>query len=174
MDAASLIAMILSYHDIREPGKADPAKPVAARLWQRVCSVCALLIIVGVVLGGLNGIDDEWPFAPFRMFAYKPQNTGTVTAVAFRGVTSVGETKLLTDSDFNLRRAEFEGQLPKIVSNPRMLASLVSIYNKKHPGRDRLVRLELLKSGWNVVDRKPKERIEDTIALWPPNNEPGE
>lgn len=126
----------------------------------------AVLLVALTVIGATALTDDDWPFAPFRMFSHAVQPTGRVTKVDFTGVTESGRTLRLDASAFGLRRAEVEGQQsPSGHLTREQMASLAAVWNAAHRS-DPLVELRLRKSGRMLVDGRPESSYQRIIQTW--------
>lgn len=131
-----------------------------------------LLGTVLVVRGSVIGNDIDWPFAPMSQFAFRIGPNDAVRATFLQGRTADGEIKLIPISvpELGLARAEIEGQQPRIIRDPSMLADLAASYARLHPGQPRLTqlwlneRVDVLRNG-----RGAGERV-DTLVGWPDND----
>ncbi len=143
---------------------ADPTGSPATR-WR---SVLAVVLVVMTVVGAVALTDDNWPFAPFRMFAHAVKPDGRVVKVDFIGTTRSGRTIHLDASAFGLRRAEVEGQQDRHARIlTRQMHALFDEYNRAHP-HDPLVHLEFRQLGSVLVDGKPVSRFQRSLQTWPP------
>jgi hypothetical protein len=133
--------------------------------WRSLLAV----VLVGGTVGGLFMTDDAWPFAPFRMFTTAPGPETRIRAVRFDAVTVTGEEIRLKSGHFGLRRAEIEGQLnsDRSLDDARMRA-LFENYNSRHHGDEQIGSLTLVLAGWRLEDGRPKQRISERKATWPP------
>lgn len=105
---------------------------------------CGLL-----VAGTVWGQDADFPFGPFRMYATASKVDGVVRVAALRADWSDGTTSGVHPEEVGLRRAEFEGQLPRFREHPELLGTLAPRFTR--PGK-RLVALTLERRGRRVVD----------------------
>ena len=132
------------------------------RLRLGAVAVCAVLLL----LGTWKGSDDDFPFGPFRMYATAGRANGRVTVAEFTGTLATGRRVALTAGDLGLRRAEIEGQLPRLEAHPALLGELAAGYNRRADGPT-LVGLEVdvrsrRVSGGRVTD---DEQVR-TVAAW--------
>lgn len=129
-------------------------------------SAVAVVLVVLTVTGAVAFTDDDWPFAPFRMFAHSVQPTGRVAKVDFVGITASGRDLRLDASAFGLRRAEVEGQQSRSGRlTGEQMASLAEVWNRAHRD-DPLVELRLRRSGRNLVDGRPVSSFSSTVQTW--------
>lgn len=129
----------------------------------------AATAVVGVLLlGGTFVGDDGWfPVGPFRMYATAARTTGRVAVPELAGVTVDGDTVEVRAGELGLRRAELEGRLPRLRSEPELLAELAALYHRRWPDAPELVELRLDMHARRVVDRRvqPGEDV-TTVARW--------
>lgn len=137
--------------------------PPRMRLWR---SVVAGTIVAAMIFSGFGLTDDAWPFAPFRMFSHANRLDGVAHSIGFAGTTAAGDDIRLDALDFGLRRAEVEGQRPRVLANPGMLADLAETWNAAHAGDNELVRLEMLEIGRRIEDGRPTEHYDETLMVW--------
>jgi len=129
-------------------------------------SAVAVVLVLLTVMGATGFTDDDWPFAPFRMFAHAVKPTGRVAKVDFTGVTRSGRRHRFDASAFGLRRAEVEGQ--KSLSGrltEEQMAGLAAVWNEAHPA-DPLVELRFRKIGQNLVDGRPVSYFSRVVQVW--------
>ncbi|MBS1836813.1 MAG: hypothetical protein JST64_03855 [Actinobacteria bacterium] len=138
-------------------------EPIPGAWWR---SAVAVVLVVLTVVGATVLTDDDWPFAPFRMFSHPVKPTGRVTKVDFTGVTESGRELRLDASAFGLRRAEVEGQQsPSGRLTAEQMASLAAVWNKAHPS-DPLVELRLRRTGRMLVDGRPEASYTKVVQTW--------
>lgn len=129
----------------------------------------AFTVAVGllVLTGTFFGHDDWFPAGPFRMYATASRPTGRVTVPELAGVTVGGETVEIQAGELGLRRAELEGRLPRLRTEPALLADLADAYHRRWPDAPELVELRLDLHSRRVVDRRvqPGEEV-TTVARW--------
>lgn len=141
----------------------DEAEPIPGAWWR---SALAVALVALTMVGAVGLTDDDWPFAPFRMFAHAVAPTGRVTKVDFTGLTRSGREVRLDASAFGLRRAEVEGQQsPSGRLTAAQMASLAETWNRTHRS-DPLVELHLRKIGRNLVDGRPVSSFARVVQTW--------
>ncbi len=135
--------------------------------------VAALLLgTVLIVRGSAIGNDIDWPFTPMSQFAFRVGQDDAIRATFLQARTADGEVKVLpiTLPNFGLARAEIEGQQPRFIRDPSMLADLAASYARLHPGQPGLTqiwlneRVTLLRNG-----RAAGEQVQ-TLVGWPVND----
>lgn len=120
-----------------------------------------------VVVGTFWGNDDWFPVGPFRMYATASRTTGRVAVPELAGVTADGRTVEIRAGELGLRRAELEGRLPRLRTEPELLEELVVAYERRWPDAPRLVELRLEMHATRVVDRRVQPGEEVTVvAQW--------
>ncbi len=126
---------------------------------------------VGVVLvllaaGTLWGDDDHFPFGPFKMYAGTAQLSDPVHKMQFEGTTVRGETVEILAHRFGMRPAEIEGQLGRIVEDPKLMEALVLAYEKRNPTAPPLVEFRLVHGIYQLVEGSPVGYTEEVLARW--------
>lgn len=120
-----------------------------------------------VVVGTFFGHDDWFPVGPFRMYATASRPTGRVAVPELAAVTEDGETVEIRAGELGLRRAELEGRLPRLRTEPELLEELVRVYERRWPDAPRIVELRLDMHARRVVDRQVQPGVEvTTVARW--------
>src|SRR3954464_15118680 len=115
--------------DLTERSGAGGEAPVL-RLGARARGWRALLLAalaVAFVAGSVVGQDTWWPFSPWRMFSTSTPPSGAVVAMAVEVRTATdprGRPADLPPSSIGLNRAEVEGRVPQIQSEPERLRTL--------------------------------------------------
>lgn len=84
----------------------------------------AVGVCTALLAGTLWGQDDEFPVGPFRMYSTRQRLDGRVSWYEVRVVTPAGEEVMLGTTRLGLRRAEVEGQLPRLLDEPELLCLL--------------------------------------------------
>lgn len=85
--------------------------------------VAALLLVTT-----LFGQDSDFPFAPFRMYATRDDPNGVIRILAVEAVATDGSVTDVTDAHGAPRRAELEGRIEELRTDPQLLASLAAPY----------------------------------------------
>src|SRR4029450_13087315 len=91
---------------------------------RRVRLTAVAIVLALLLAGSLWGDDDEFPFGPFRMYSTRADPNAPVVSTRVVGVTAAGEEVRLSGGEVGVRRAEFEGQLARIVDRPELLGLL--------------------------------------------------
>lgn len=143
------------------------APGVAGRIGSRGRAVRLSVVAAGLVLlllGTLWGEDADFPFGPFRMYATASRHDGVVRVAALRAEWSDGTSTPVQPEQVGLRRAEFEGQLPRFRRHPELLGTIAHRFTR--PGVE-LEALVLEQRGRRVVDGvvQPGREITDE-ARW--------
>ncbi|GAB3588964.1 hypothetical protein GCM10027446_00130 [Angustibacter peucedani] len=138
-----------------------------ARWWRSgVLAVLATLFLLGSVVGQ----DEWWPFGPWRMFSTSTPPTGAVVAMALEVRTAADPGWVgtgLTPESVGLNRAEVEGRIPQITSDPSMLGTLAASHARLHPDAPRWTAVRLVRRETVIVDRRPTGEVrEKLVAEW--------
>jgi hypothetical protein len=121
------------------------------------------------VAGSLKGNDTAWPFGPWRMFATSQATTGAVWAFEIQAETAAGQwfNAPLSPSNVGLNRAEIEGRIPQITSDPAMLGTLAVSHSRLKPHEPAWVGVRVIRNATVIVNRVPTGAVDTTvIATW--------
>jgi len=119
-----------------------------------------------LALGSLIGSDDAYPFGPFRMYATATRPDGAVTTLSVWGAGADERPTEVKPHDLGLRGAELEGQLPRFVEHPELLAQLAEAYGRRYPTRPALRRLWLQKDSTRLRHGHVAGRSFRVVAEW--------
>lgn len=152
-------------------GAADSAAAAAATELTggaRRARLAVAAVVCGLLLAGTAwGQDDHFPFGPFRMYATRQRLDGTTSWYQLEATTVEGQRIFLPGSAYGLRRAELEGQIPRIVDDPSLLGQLAVAYGRRRPDGPELVELRLVKSSQQLEDGSPVGEPEHrVVATW--------
>ncbi len=81
------------------------------------------------------------------------------------GVTAAGEEVRLSGGEVGLRRAEFEGQLPRLVDDPELLGLVAESYEDRHPGGPDLVRVEVVQRRFELAGGQRTGAFTDDVLV---------
>jgi hypothetical protein len=133
----------------------------------------ALLLAVlaaGFVTGSVVGQDPWWPFSPWRMFSTSTPPSGAVVAMAVEVRTAADpqwRPAELTPSSVGLNRAEVEGRVPQIQSQPERLGTLAGSHARLRPDSAPWTAVRLVRREAILVDRRPTGEVRSTVlATW--------
>ena len=148
-------------YDPRVPSPHRPVDPAstevlrlgsAGRRWR----LAATAVVLALTFGGSVLGDDSWfPVGPFSMYAGRADPDGQVDSSRVVGFTAAGEEVRLSGGAVGLRRAEFEGQLPRLVEQSELLELLAQAYSERHPDVEPLVRVQVVQRRTELVDGDP-------------------
>ncbi len=144
------------------------SRPAVERLGRAGRTVRVLLTLLGaglLIAGSLFGQDDDFPFGPFRMYATTAALDEPVRDTRVTAVDATGTRLVLTDAATGFRRAEVEGELDRFERRPQLLSALAEAYARRHPGRPRLVRIDVVVRLHALHDGRPTGRYTDRTAV---------
>jgi len=139
--------------------------PRAARGWR--------LAVAGVVLaltlaGTAWGDDSHFPFGPFLMYAGRAGNDVPVGSTRVVGLTADGTEVPMSGGEVGLRRAEFEGQLGRVIEQPQLLGELGEAYVARNPSAAPLVQVEVVQRDFELRDGVQTGAFTDHVVVSSP------
>ena len=152
---------------LQSPPRA-PAETGVVRLSRagRLSRLVATAAVLAVLLAGtLWGTDADFPFGPFKMYSTRADPDAPVVSTRVVGVTAAGEEVRLSGGQVGLRRAEFEGQLPRLQAEPELLGLLAGSYAEQHPGGPELVEVQVVQRRFELRDGARTGAHEDTVLV---------
>lgn len=141
---------------------------VTGKLTTRGRRLRVLVTVVGAVVllwGTFWGTDDDFPFGPFKMYSHANSPDGFVSSNRLEAVDATGRRLKLTDSATGLRRAEIEGQIPRFLDDPELLASVADAYADRHPDAPALARIEIIRRRYQLEDHEPTGDVAETVVV---------
>jgi hypothetical protein len=145
-----------------------PAEAEVVRLGPAARSarlVGAAVVLALLLVGAVWGDDDAFPFGPFRMYSTRADPDAAVVSTRVVGLTAAGEEVRLSGGQVGLRRAEFEGQLPRVEAHPELLGLLADSWAAKHPGAEELVEVQVVQRRFELSDGQPTDAYSDTVVV---------
>jgi hypothetical protein len=127
--------------------------------------LAATVVVLALTFGGSVIGDDSWfPVGPFSMYAGRADPNGLVDSTRVVGFTAAGEEVRLSGGAVGLRRAEFEGQLPRLAEQPELLELLAEAYSDRHPDAEPLVRVQAVQRRTQLVAGEPTGATERVLV----------
>jgi hypothetical protein len=145
-----------------------PAEDEVVRLTPagRAARLAATAVVLVLLLAGtLWGTDDHFPFGPFKMYAGRAAPDGEVHSTRVVGMTEAGEEVRLSGGQVGLRRAEFEGQLPRLERQPELLGLLAESYAERNPDAPDLVSVRVVTRSFELRDGEQTGAYEDMVRV---------
>jgi hypothetical protein len=158
-------------YDGSVPLKFDPdltagAEVVRLSATARLVRLAGAGVVVALLLvGAVWGDDDAFPFGPFRMYSTRANPNAPVISTRVVGLTAAGAEIRLSGGQVGLRRAEFEGQLPRIKAHPELLGLLADSFAAKHPTAEGLVEVQVVQRRFRLSGGKPTDAFSDTVLV---------
>jgi hypothetical protein len=146
----------------------DPAGDdvVALSSAGRRARLAASLVVLALLLAGtLWGTDAHFPFGPFKMYSTRAANDAPVVSTRVVGLTGDGREVRLSGGEVGLRRAEFEGQLPRLVEDPSLLVLLADTFAEEHPGGPHLVEVQVVQRRFELADGQATGAWTDRVLV---------
>jgi hypothetical protein len=126
-------------------------------------AVVGLLVLAGTAWG----VDDHFPFGPFRMYSTAPDPDAPAPDTRVEGTDATGGTVLLTEANSGLRRAEIEGQLDAYRADPARLRQVAVAYGQRSPAAPELVEVRIVVRWHGITDARPTGTVTDeVVARW--------
>ena len=123
-------------------------------------------IVLALLLAGtVWGDDDEFPFGPFRMYSTRADPNAAVISTRTVGLTEAGEEVRLSGGEVGLRRAEFEGQVPRIKEHPELLGLIADAFAEAHPSAPDLVSVQIVQRRFELVDGRRTGEHTDRVLV---------
>ena len=124
------------------------------------------LFLLGLLWGTFWGLDDHFPFGPFRMYSTTDEVDGPIRSLMFEGTDASGEAFVIPAARFGLRRAEADGQVTRVREDPEFLRYFVEAYERFNPEASPLSRLRMYYRIDVLEGRRPVDEGEEVIATW--------
>ena len=124
------------------------------------------LFLLGLLWGTFWGLDDHFPFGPFRMYSTTDEVDGPIRSLMFEGTDASGETFVIPSARFGLRRAEADGQVVRVREDPEFLQHFAEAYERFNPGAPSLISLRMYYRIDVLEGRRPVDEDEEDIATW--------
>jgi hypothetical protein len=130
--------------------------------------VAGFLLAAGLLLAGtVAGEDDHFPFGPFRMYSTADDPDGRVLSTYLQAVGADGVVvPRVGEEHIGLRRAEYEGQLSRVVDSPEVLAELAGVFSQRHPDAPEWVEVSVVQTAYDLVDGEPTGERTSVLATW--------
>ena len=129
----------------------------------------ALTLLVGAVLlaGTLWGLDDHFPFGPFRMYAGSNPPNDPAPDTRVEGVDVTGAVVGLDEASTGIRRAEIEGQQGRYAADPTLLRQVADAYAERRPRAPALVEVRIVIRWYGIRDSRPTgTSVDETVVRW--------
>lgn len=128
------------------------------------------LVAAGLlVAGSLWGEDDHFPFGPFKMYASAVDPDAPTEDTRLEATDDTGAVVVLTPANTGIRRAEIEGQLGAVRSEPALLQVAVDAYHRRNPQAPPLREVRVVVRWHEVRDFEPTGAWEEeVVATWRP------
>jgi hypothetical protein len=137
------------------------------RYGRRVRIAATLLLTVGILYGTLWGDDDDFPFAPFKMYGDSRELNEPVGDTQMVAVDESGDEFRFTQDLTGVRRAEIEGQLTRFEDDPSLLRFFAEAYESRFPDRPRVDEVRIVIEWIEIHEGEPTgDSTVEEIATW--------
>ncbi|SCG65076.1 hypothetical protein [Micromonospora coxensis] len=131
----------------------------AARLGATALGLALLLA------GTLWGVDDHFPFGPFRMYSTSEPADAPAPDTRVEGVDRTGAVVALGQDATGIRRAEIEGQQDRYAADPSRLRRVAEAYAERHPDAPELVEVRIVIRWYGIRQGRPTGGWTDETAV---------
>jgi hypothetical protein len=136
----------------------------------KVVRIVVALVGIGLLINGsVRASDDAWPFGPMSQYAGSVADDASITFTRITAQTDAGTT---VDVPLNIEgagvaRAEIEARTGEIVKDPSLLQAVADGWARKHPGKPKYVKLELIRDTTTLVKgRVESDPVSEVLATW--------
>lgn len=130
----------------------------------------AIVLVVFVLLGwgSWRATDDAFPVGPFVMFAFTTPPDGEVSSAAVEAVDVSGRRAPveLEPETVGLRRAEMEGQIGRVIAQPRLLGALAVTHHELQPAAPQWQQVDLVEHRVQLHDGRVLSESTVVLASW--------
>ncbi|MGK5444785.1 hypothetical protein ACSNN7_23565 [Micromonospora sp. URMC 105] len=120
-----------------------------------------------LLVGTLWGVDDHFPFGPFRMYSTSEPPNAPAPDTRVEGVDRTGTVVALGQDATGIRRAEIEGQQDRYAADPALLRQVADAYAERHPGAPELVEVRIVIRWYGIHQGRPTGRwTDETTVRW--------
>ena len=130
----------------------------------------AVVVLVFALLGwgSWKADDDAFPVGPFVMFAFTTPPDGEVRSAAVEAVDVTGQRLpvVLEPEEVGLRRAEMEGQIPRVVAHPELLGALAAAHHRLRPAQPAWQQVDLVEHRVHLDHGRASGETTVVLATW--------
>ncbi|MFC8615372.1 hypothetical protein ACFT9M_02975 [Micromonospora purpureochromogenes] len=120
-----------------------------------------------LLAGTLWGVDDHFPFGPFRMYSTSEPPNAPAPDTRVEGVDRTGAVIALGQEATGIRRAEIEGQQDRYAADPTLLRQVADAYAERHPGAPELIEVRIVIRWYGIHQGRPTGRwTDETTVRW--------
>lgn len=145
----------------------DATEPPLTRRGKILRVAATLAMTFALMATSLWGVDDFFPFAPFKMYSHAHDPDGWANSTSLFLTDASGATFAIGDNDTGFRRAELEGQLSRFREDPALLALVAEAYEDAHPGTPEIVAAEVHIVSYELKDgERTGAETDEVVAAW--------
>ena len=128
----------------------------------------ATVVLAALLLAGtFVGLDDDFPFGPFRMYSTRDDPDGLVRAARVEAVDSGGTLRVVDERSTGLKRAEVEGQVDRFTAKPSLLGALSRAHDRLRPDELPYVEVRVVEVSYRLRDSRPiGTQTERVLVRW--------
>ena len=133
------------------------------RVRSAVTAGLGLLLLAGTFVGD----DDDFPFGPFKMYAGRHDPDAQVVSTRVEALDRAGRVLVVDERSTGLRRAEIEGQIGRLRSDPALLGALSRAHDALQPDEPPYAEVRVVERRYVLRDSRPTgEQTERVVASW--------
>jgi hypothetical protein len=146
--------------------ESDPVRLSGPGRLARIAFTVMLLGAIGY--GSVWGRDPVFPVGPMSQYARYVPPDGTVLSTTVWADTTAGThvPVQLNAHGVGVKRADIEAQLPAILRNPGLLATISTAQRRLHPSQPQYTRLFVVQATIQLHNRVPVSRTVRTLVTW--------
>ncbi|MGB2568096.1 hypothetical protein ACPFP2_06570 [Micromonospora citrea] len=118
-----------------------------------------------LLAGTVGGVDDHFPFGPFRMYSTSEPADAPAPDTRVEGMDRTGAVVALGQDATGIRRAEIEGQQDRYAAHPGRLRQVAEAYAERHPGAPELVEVRIVIRWYGIRQGRPTGTWTDETAV---------
>ncbi|MEU5993757.1 hypothetical protein ABZ806_32700 [Spirillospora sp. NPDC047418] len=137
-----------------------------ARLWR---SLAGAAVVGALFYTSAYGSNDDFPLGPMTQFAFSVKGDGgTISSYWLEADTAAGTHVALSFDAVGtgMKRAEIEGQMPRIRRNPALLQGIADGQRRLHPDRPRLTRIYVVQEIKTLKRGKVVSTMRQNRVVW--------
>ncbi|MFA1544091.1 hypothetical protein [Actinomadura monticuli] len=137
-----------------------------ARLWRSFAGAAA---VGALCYTSAYGSNDDFPLGPMTQFAFSVKDDGGAISSYWLEADTAAGTHVALSFDAvgtGMKRAEIEGQMPRIVRDPSLLQGIADGQRRLHPSEPRLTRIYVVQEIKKLKHGKVVSTFKQNRVVW--------